>query len=931
MDNTQGRDLVLGPFEYAYVRDDTKGKVGVYVGPHKTSLAGTDKPVIFDEKLNRFVPCTVDEAVQPFISVPKGAYVKLKNPARDGQQPESGKISEFVNLSHGETVNIAGPWFQPLWPGQSARILSGHLLRSNQYLICRVYDEDAAKTNWDKAVIKAQKFDEENDEIQNETDEDTKETLKPETKVIQDEGGVKAADSDFDYTTGELFIVNGTDVSFYIPPTGVEVLTDGSKNYVRNAVTLEQLEYCILLDENGNKRYLKGPAVVFPKPTEKFLKRFLPKTANKKVSRKFRAIELNEISGLYIKVIAPYKENGVEYKKGDELFITGKEQMIYYPRAEHSIIKYGDQEIHYAVAIPAGEARYVLNRMTGNIHTKIGPAMLLPDPRYEVIVKRVLDERQSFLWFPGNNESANYNKALAGIAESEGTDYVTEGAVRSKLKSTKNKKLLKSVQMYDSMLAEFSNTGESQFVDFEDEDAYIDDMQKGFSTDALTRKTAFTKPREIVIDSKYEGAVKIQPWTGYAVQVIDGQGKRKVIAGPAIHFLGYDETLEKIVLSRGVPKSQDNLKQDVYLRVLNNSITDRISAETKDMVEVNVKVIYKVDFTGDKEKWFNVENFVQYLCDSCRSIIRNKIKQMNIQEFHDNHIDAIRDAIMGTKKVSAEITDEDGKKRKTSTKRGRFFDENGMFIKDVEVVDKEVLDAEIEELLEQTQYKVAQLSIEGTLKEKEVELIKVQHEAEKKLAKMDAELKAAREESARSKIQEEMKTQEEVNKAESASIMAKNERVIKMTEGDNQIKLLKTQGEIEDKKTFYDAKVDRQKQLDAITEAEVERRRKENQVELDYAKSELENIIGKINAESKAKVEISKSIQPQLIEALKAVAEAGLLTEVAEHLAPLAIVKGQSIGNVLYDMFQNTPLRATLRGMLPGGKGQMQDDDDDDD
>ena len=48
-------------------------------------------------------------------------------------------------------------------------------------------------------------------------------------------------------------------------------------------------------------------------------------------SRKYRAIELSEIKGIYIKVIAPYSEAGKEYKEGDELFITGKDQMIYFP------------------------------------------------------------------------------------------------------------------------------------------------------------------------------------------------------------------------------------------------------------------------------------------------------------------------------------------------------------------------------------------------------------------------------------------------------------------------------------------------------------------------------------------------------------------------------------------------------------------------
>jgi hypothetical protein len=80
----------------------------------------------------------------------------------------------------------------------------------------------------------------------------------------------------------------------------VEVVRDAADEYVRDAVTLERLEYCILLDENGNKRFIQGPAVVFPAPTETFVERA--------ERRKFKAIELNENSGIYVKVIAPYTE-----------------------------------------------------------------------------------------------------------------------------------------------------------------------------------------------------------------------------------------------------------------------------------------------------------------------------------------------------------------------------------------------------------------------------------------------------------------------------------------------------------------------------------------------------------------------------------------------------------------------------------------------
>src|SRR5262249_28732531 len=140
-------------------------------------------------------------------------------------------------------------------------------------------------------------------------------------------------------------------------------------------------------------------------------------------ARKFRAIELNENSGIYVKVIAPYtEEDGTARRVGDELFITGREQMIYFPRPEHAAVRYGNQSIHDAVAIPAGEARYVLDRQSGNIRLERGPRIFLPDPRREVIVRRVLDRRQVEQWFPGNAEALRYNEKLAAMREGDARD-----------------------------------------------------------------------------------------------------------------------------------------------------------------------------------------------------------------------------------------------------------------------------------------------------------------------------------------------------------------------------------------------------------------------------------------------------------------------------------------------------------------------------
>lgn len=57
----------------------------------------------------------------------------------------------------------------------------------------------------------------------------------------------------------------------------------------------------MILDQNGDKRYVKGPDVVFPKPTEEFLEQ--------DGKKKFKALELNDNMGIYLKVIADYEED----------------------------------------------------------------------------------------------------------------------------------------------------------------------------------------------------------------------------------------------------------------------------------------------------------------------------------------------------------------------------------------------------------------------------------------------------------------------------------------------------------------------------------------------------------------------------------------------------------------------------------------------
>src|SRR5699024_2120859 len=129
------------------------------------------------------------------------------------------------------------------------------------------------------------------------------------------------------------------------------------------------------------------------------------------------------------------------------------------------------------------------------------------------------------------------------------------------------------------------------------------------------------------IDNKYDGVVSLDIWTGYAINIVSKNGDRKVVCGPQTVLLDYDQTLEVLQLSTGKPKTTDKPISTVYLRYENNKISDIIHVETKDFVGADIKVSYSVDFLTDyKDKWFNVQNYVKYMCDRQRSLIRKAAK-----------------------------------------------------------------------------------------------------------------------------------------------------------------------------------------------------------------------------------------------------------------------------------------------------------------
>ena len=808
-DNSVQKDLVLSINEYAYVEDETKGHVICWVGPSKTSLSNSDKLVRFDTNSKRFVPCGYNSAINLFTTAPENWYIILKNPAEDNKHPKPGTSNSLPDVVHiGQKINITGPVSFALYPGQMAKVVRGHALRTNQYLLARVYEANAASNS---------------------------------TGEIRDaEGNIIETKST--YVNGQILVIKGTEVSFYIPPTGIEVIPitgdEESDEYIREAVTLERLEYCILKDEDGNKRYVHGPAVVFPEPTETFV-------TSPKGGFVFRAIELSKISGIYVKVIAEYTdEKQVLHPVGEELFITGNDQMIYYPRPEHAIITYDNKMMHHAIAIPEGEGRYIMNRLTGEIKTIKGPQMYLPDPRFEVVVRRKLSKRQCSLMYPGNAEALAYNEQLS------------ERSVE---------KSLKTMSMDDFTAYSVSNSINTTLASLE-------------AKANISRGTSYTKPRTITLDNKFEGVVTTDVWTGYAINVISKNGNRKVVCGPQTVMLDYDQILEELQLSTGRPKTTDNLIHTCFLRYENNKVSDMVQVETKDFVRCTVRVSYCVDFAKDYiDKWFNVDNYVKFLTDRERSLMKREVKNYTIEDFYQNYVDIIRNVAI---QKNSDIEHKDGNE---VYHPGRFFPENGMCVIDCEVLSLDV-ERDISEMLLDHQREMVEKSLQLSAAEKRVMVaeelaIAEQKENELESQKLINKMNLQREEALRK-----LDIQTEVNRKKEAEEQASKQ-----------------------------AQKDLQALEDLIADAERLRRDKDNDQELAYknALAEIEKTKREAYAATVAK--IMTAIGPGLIEALTANANTEMVSALEHAIAPYALsTDDQSVADVVARMTKGLPLEEAI-------------------
>jgi len=727
----------------AFVQDASSGAIKTFVGSCQCDPGTQDRPVVFNPSTRTFPPVAdLAQAIKACPFAPQGEYLILSNPVRGIQeltvekileaQPDSGggKVMTPQGLTYGQDLILPGPVMLPVWPGQHTRRVKGHSLLSNEFLTVRITDPVLARQYWQEIVT---------EKAEGESDDNA---------AQEGEAGIGEARK---FRMGELIIVQGDQYSFFIPCHGAEVvpwytMEDTEKKtplYIRPACTLQNLQYCILQDENGTEDYVYGPQVVFPKSTERFW-------TDADGRRKFEFVELiDKNCGIHLKVVSEFTEgggdgdDGTTYGVGDELWITGENTPIFKPRKQLRCIEYGEgNQLHFGTLVPEEQGRYILDKEAGVIEIREGGQIIICDPRTETIVRRPLTNDQCDLWYPGNEAVKAYNRKLRE-AESEEGKGVSEVAFATATgqppSPTVRKRRLPSTQkgaletlgagmptrdMSDALSRpEGATTWEDQrYLDAEEEAAQTESTGgAGSVPGAFKRRTTHTPPRAITIgsgDDPYAGVPRILPWSKNTVQVVKANGERETKVDGAAYLMGFTEDLQALCLSQDTPKGVNAAKKrTVYLQYENNRVKDQFEAITADGVKVTIAVDYRIDFDIEqKDKWFDVIDYVELAYVRMRSVLTTAVRTVDIETFYGRGQEMIRDFVLGfpgAEKVgdpAPELPEEDEVGAKPP-RPGFPFADNGMCITDCDVQPLELEDKELQEKLDDLQQQIIESNV----------------------------------------------------------------------------------------------------------------------------------------------------------------------------------------------------------------------------
>ncbi|MCS6898513.1 MAG: hypothetical protein RMJ98_02150 [Myxococcales bacterium] len=923
MSENRNRKIPVTERQFLWVQDDDKGEVILHVGPTMVSPTAADR-VVCDDGNGGFREDTSGQP-QRMIELSDSQYAVLHNPLLEREDGPNGRFrpgrNESKALRNGTRAMIPGPCSFYLRPGQRVEVRDAHELASNQYLVVKVYGEVDKGAPYYEITAKSAAI----------TTATAEDITAPNTRSL-------ATVAPVELSRGQLIVIRGLDTQFYIPPTGVDVVPDLSfdDRQITAAAAKKILGTIpvtppepppppLAVQQNVEPEELVPPR----QERRKGIPNIPPPQAPAPVARVDQSARNRQVvqRTQVADILAPrdqvdLSDDEVQHLLSSDLHRQALEREVRKRRLVREAVVLGEKE--FCVILDADGKRQI----------KQGPARVFPGPYDTFLTKgsnnriynayELLPQRALWLRFisPISREQLVHRLPRSVKLERDhyypGDELVLTG-VNSFFFPFNEIEILHPLTGQPHVGNDHSDVFIEAIGIDQKSGIYVRDLSTGEVRLVRGKQSYLVDPRKEVHITRTISAEDWNLWitptephkatqkavtTPWAVSIniphnmaimaasADGQ---RVIQGPCVDLLLYQETLVALSLSTGTPKSDARKLRTVFLRTVGNQISDIIRVETSDFVQIDVRVSYRVNFHPDyKERWFNHEDYVGVLTDHLRSLVRSRCRSLALSDLWPNLPTIIRDIILG-------------ERQEGGGRKGRLFEENGMHVVEVEVLTSEILDKEIARLLESVQRESVSLHISDRQTAEQLRSEKLRHNIERERLELRRETQERQ-----AKVNEILRSLEhDARLAEMrASLQAEREKA-EMTAVHNELVLL---AQLKRDALSLQAALEKAHKQ-SVSEVESLHRRHEEELAHQKALHELQ--LQLIEAQSRATVAERQAIQPALVEALTALGDKILLSEVAANMNLVSLFKGKDIATLFSDILGGTKVGQTIAAMLP--------------
>jgi len=961
MTERETRKIPVTDRECLWVLNEDMGEVSLFVGPTLVQPAAADR-VVVDDGEGGF---RIDASARPqkMIEISDGQYAVINNPVESaGPGNPNGDFKEgknsSVDLRNGTKAMVSGPCAFYLRPGQRVEVRDAHRLDANEFVVAEVYgevDEDSEYYDLTVDAARSSAF------------------TRPAATDSEDD----ASEQKRALRRGARIVITGLDTNFYIPPTGIDIVPDTSVDSSGTRVTPEvarRLLRGIAADSTASVSN-RLPEMSYADASEKgydpeAIRQHL-EALSTPVFKKGGAITRSAMSDdrmvdqsarsrhrvdpFYAqdKAAAQQAMMSVNLAAGDDYVSEERqaearehlEDMVQnVPSFQSAIQKEARKAALVRKAVVLGEKEFcVIVNEDGQRQVKRGPARVFPGPHdrfqthgsrnriydaYELLPQRALwlrvitsitadDLRKNLppgVKFEADSYEPGHELIIHGVSafffpfnEIEVLDATGEVVVGNDHSRVIIEEI--GIDQKSGIYVRDLNTGEARLI--RGKQSYLVDPRKEVQIIRIVPPEDWNLMIAEFEPHKRSNKPVTTPWAvsvtiphNMAVLATSATGQR-IAVGPCVELLDYEERLAVLKLSTGRPKQTNRALSTCFLKIRGNRVSDVIEVVTSDFVRLSMTVSYTIAFLEEqKSRWFDHQNYVQLLANHMRSMTRGAVRKLDFLEFWPQVEDFTRNVILGTK------TEEEGERT------GRTFTENGMHISEVEVLASTIDDAEISDRMREVQRESVTLCIGDREAHEQLKSAKLraaigdetrviesaEREKNHEVGLKDAELSHASTLNVIGKGHDESKKRL-ANESEREMLrlrdQAEREELALQAKLEDLRKTAEAQREVDAAKALLDAEtLDRQHDL--------ERRYRQAMEEIETA-AHL--------SRSEATVNELKAVQPQLVEALTALGEAGLAKVAAENMGLISLVKGQDATTLLSNLLGGTRAARVLNAM----------------